>query len=305
MTEKILQFERSIFCSIVRFKNYLMQVMHSNPTFVINILFFMKRFFSFVLLPLSIFFFDSCKKVINVDVNNSTPRVIIEAEITDESGKFQHEFYFSLSNPLSASNQRSPIVGAQVVLEDLSLHQKDTLIEVKPGVYITQHTLGVSGHSYQMNALINGVQYSAASTMPYAVPVDSMKLQVFQFFGQKVKQVVPVFHDPIGIANFYRFSLVLNDSVLNESTQAWEDAITDGKTNSRPINIAEQDLFKGNDTLVITMNCTDKASYDYYNTLQNATGDGQTPANPTSNISSNALGYFSAVTKKKFTVIVP
>lgn len=265
----------------------------------------MKRLISFVLLSFFILTFAACKKIINVDVNNSSPRVIIEAEITDEPGKLQHKFYLSQSNPLSASNQRTPIVGAQVVLEDLTLHQKDTLQEAQPGVYVTQHTLGISGHAYQLNAFINGVQYSANSTMPYAVHLDSMKVQVFQFFGQKVKQVVPVFQDPIGIANYYRFSLVLNDSLLNESTQAWEDALTDGKTNSRPINIAEQDLFKGNDTLIITMNCTDKASYDYYNTLQNATGNGQTPANPTSNISSNCLGYFSAVTKIKDTVIVP
>lgn len=265
----------------------------------------MKRFVPFVLLSFSILSLAACKKIINVDVNNSSPRVIVEAEITDEPGKLQHIFYLSQSNPLSSSNQRSPIVGAFVVLEDMTLHQKDTLLETQPGEYMTQHTLGIAGHAYEMNALINGVHYTANSTMPYPVPIDSMKVQVFQFFGQKVKQVVPVFHDPIAITNFYRFSLVLNDSLLNESTQAWEDALTDGKTNSRPINIAEQDLFKGNDTLIVTMNCTDKASYDFYNTLQNATGDGQTPSNPISNISANGLGYFSAVTKIKDTIIVP
>lgn len=300
---------RSILERIFFFKQRILKLFafacYFNPIFAINILSFMKRFIPIVLLLSSTLSFVACKKIINVDVNNAAPRVIIEAEITDELGKLQHQFYLSQSNTLSANNQRTPIVGASVIVEDVTLHQKDTLQESAPGVYVTQHTLGISGHTYQLNAWVNGVQYVASSTMPNAVPLDSLKVQVYQFFGQKVKQVVPVFQDPMGIANYYRFSLVLNDSVLNESTQAWEDALTDGKTNSRPINIAEQDLFKGNDTLVVTMNCTDKASYNYFNTLQNATGNGQTPSNPLSNISSNGLGYFSAVTKIRRVVIVP
>ncbi|MDI9319113.1 MAG: DUF4249 domain-containing protein [Phycisphaerales bacterium] len=264
----------------------------------------MKHSFNLIALSCILLFAASCQKVINVDLKNTAPRVVVEGIITDQPGLTKHLVLLSKSNNFSADNTPIPIVGALVWVEDATANIKDTLSEDKPGAYYTHKILGVAGHTYKLNALADGIIYTSESTMPYAATIDSLRLQIFGFFGQKEKQVIPVFKDSIGIKNYYRFSIQINDSVL-KSTEAWDDKLTDGKTNSRPLNINEQDLFDENDTVIVTMNCTDKANFDFFSTLQNALGDGQTPANPTSNISGNALGYFGAHTLRKSKIIIP
>jgi hypothetical protein len=67
---------------------------------------------------------------------------------------------------------------------------------------------------------------------------------------------------------------------------------------------------KAGTTLTLQMNCIDKAVYNYLNELQQISGGGsgfssQAPANPTTNISGGALGYFSANTVTSKTVNIP
>lgn len=255
-------------------------------------------------LLVSIVFFASCEKVINVDINNATPRIVIEGIITDEPGLVSHTVYLSKTNNFSSENKRTPVTNAVIVVSDVTAGTNDTLLQIQPGEYLTQNTFGISGHTYQLSAIVDGKTYTANTTMPDAVKFDSLYTQDFNFFGSKFTQAIPVFTDPAGIKNYYRFAVQVNDS-MDKELQAWDDRLSDGKTNSRPLNINNQDWLNGSDTLTITMDCTDKACFDFFNTLENASGNGQTPANPISNISGDGLGYFAAITKRKKTIILP
>lgn len=104
--------------------------------------------------------------------------------------------------------------------------------------------------------------------------------------------------------NYYRFAVQVNDSLQNRF-EAWDDLLSDGKINSRPLNIENQDLLAQGDTVTIIMNTTEKPMYDFFYTLDNASGNGQTPGNPTSNISGDAIGYFGAITVRKRSLIIP
>jgi hypothetical protein len=248
--------------------------------------------------------FSSCEKVINVDLKNTAPTVIIEGIITDESGLLSHKVLVSKSTNFSSTGKNNPVVGAVVIVEDATDKITDTLLELKPGEYTTQSILGIVGHTYTLKVIVDGVNYTATSTMPKEVSLDSLYVQKIPFFGNDFKQVIPVFKDPIGSENFYRFSIQVNDS-LQRKFEAWDDLLSDGKVNSRPLQIENQDLLDGDDTVLITMNTTDKALYNFFYTLENASGNGQTPGNPLSNISGKAIGYFGAITVKKKTLIIP
>lgn len=263
----------------------------------------MKMRNALLLLPLIIF--ASCEKVINLDIKESSKRVVIESFITDEPGLAAHGVFISRSVSFSASNTPDWVSGAQVIVTDLTAGKSDTAVEVSPGSYFTQHTLGVPGHTYQLSAKVGDEIFTASSTMPEPVPFDSLYTDTFSAFGNQIKQFVPVFTDPAGVENAYAFQLQVNDTVLN-TIEAWNDQYSDGKKNSRPLNLRDDDIeFKGNDTVTVTMYCGPKSLYDFFFTLENATGNGQTPANPVSNISGTGLGYFEAVTKRKRTVVVP
>lgn len=257
--------------------------------------------YTFLLAFIFVVFFSSCEKVINVDLKNTDPRIVIEGVITDEPGPYS--ILLSKTNAFSALNKRNPIQGALVIIEDITAKRKDTLAELLGGEYITKYTNGVSGHTYILTALIENKTYTATCTMPQTVPFDSLYRQDFSFFGTVYRQFVPVFQDPPNTLNYYRFGIQVNDSV-QKALEAWDDQYSDGKVNSRPLNVENQDLFKGKDTVTVTMNCTDKGTFDFFNTLINASGNGQTPANPLTNISGDGLGYFGAVTIRRKTIIL-
>ncbi|MGC4056756.1 MAG: DUF4249 domain-containing protein [Chitinophagaceae bacterium] len=248
--------------------------------------------------------FASCEKVINVDLKNSDKRVVIQGFITDESGTVNHTIMVSRSVAFSASNEPDFVQGALVVVTDLTEGRSDTTLEVSPGNYQTQRTPGVPGHTYQLVAKVGDETFTSTSTMPSPVAFDSLYVDSFSAFGGVLHQFTPVFQDPAGQSNYYAFQMQINDTLLN-TIDAWDDQYSDGKINSRPLNVNDEDLFSGKDTVTVTMYCTEKAIYNFFYTLVNATGNGQTPANPLSTISGNALGYFGAVTMRRRILIMP
>lgn len=264
----------------------------------------MKSAIRFSLFVAALAFFSSCEKVINIDLKNSNPKLVVEGIITDESGLLSHRILLSKSQSFSSDGRNNPVVGATVIVEDITGNIIDTLLETKPGEYLTQKILGIEGHTYNLRAIVDGVAYTSTSTMPVAVNLDSTYIQELPIFGQNFKQVIPYFKDPAGNENYYRFSIQVNDSLQNRF-EAWDDLLSDGKFNSRPLNIDNQDLLEKDDTVIVIMNTTEKPMYDFFYTLDNASGNGQTPGNPTSNISGDAIGYFGAITVRKRSLIIP
>jgi hypothetical protein len=60
------------------------------------------------------------------------------------------------------------------------------------------------------------------------------------------------------------------------------------------------------DQLCVELQCIDRGVFDYYNTLQQTVEQSSaTPANPASNITGGALGYFSAHTINRRQIVVP
>lgn len=263
----------------------------------------MKNSFYILTAIISLSGFTSCEKVINVDVKDSEKRIVIEGVISDAPGLVSHTILISKTNSFSAPNVRNPISNAVVFVRDINAGVTDTLLEIKPGEYLTQKTYGVPGHTYNLTAIVEGKTYNASSTMPQVVPFDSIYTQNFSFFGETFVQVIPVFTDPAGVKNYYRFSVQANDS-LDKAYQAWDDLISDGKENSRPL-FSQTVSIDPKDTVTIFMDCTDKSTYDFFYTLENASGNAQTPANPISNISNNGMGYFTAINRQKKVIIIP
>lgn len=253
---------------------------------------------------LTLLLFASCEKVINVDLKDAGTKLVVEGNISDIPGLLSHHVRLSQSVPFNATYNSLPVKGALVIVNDINTGIIDTLEEVIDGDYVTQNIEGITGHTYKLSVNVGNNWYYASSTMPKPVPFDSLYTEVLSFFGTELKQVIPVFTDPVGEQNYYRFLVQVNDSALNE-IHAWDDKLTNGKKNSRPINIDDEDIFRGNDTVYLQMRCIDKGAFDFYNTFYNATGDASTPSNPMSNVSNGALGAFSAYTLSQKSIVFP
>jgi hypothetical protein len=252
----------------------------------------------------ALFFLASCEKEIFIDLEEAETRIVIEGNITNEQGA--QTIKISKTVGFSAPNRFPAVSGASVTLSD-NTGWSETLTETSAGTYQTSPMTGQVGKTYTLKVVHEGKTYTASSTMPALVPLVDLRLEE-NIFGPPTPEptyyVVPVFQDPSVFGNCYRFVQSLNDKKDNAYI-IFNDNVNNGLINERPIFSQELEIKKGN-KLTVEMRCIDKPIHDYFLALSQLTdGSGATPANPTSNIAGGALGYFSAHTVERITIIVP
>jgi hypothetical protein len=264
----------------------------------------MKRSILIVVFAASSFF--SCKKIVTLKLNNVPAAIVIQGEITDAPGPYT----VTINQPVDfyASNTFPPISGAAVTISD-NLGFTESLIELSPGVYITSLLQGVPGTTYSLSVTAQNVNYTAVSTMPMPVALDSISFQSNSGFGQTQITAIANFQDPAGIKNYYQFVEYLGGVQLTKDLFVFDDRLSDG----RYINYTlfnDSSYLQYGDKLRVDMYCIDSSVYNYFFQLAQSSGAGAfnttaSPANPTSNISNGAYGYFSAHTISSQTELVP
>lgn len=265
----------------------------------------MKRISYIYSLLLISFLLPACQKVINVKLDSASREYVIEGVITDQPGYCVVSI--SQTKDFSSNNTFPGVSGASVTIENNGTIT--TLQETDSGVYSTNLINGAPGQTYKMQVSLNGQNFSASSTMPQPVGPDSVYVSKDIFSSDYYATVV--YHDPAGVANYYRWVQYVN-SHKEMTIFVNDDEFTDGLTISNQLsfnNGTDDPLRKihiSGDTVRIDMLCIDSAVYKYWSSLQqNGTGSGNSaaPANPISNISGGCLGYFSAQTMRSKTIV--
>jgi len=241
----------------------------------------------------------ACKKVINVDLNNAASEIVIEGIVTNTSTA---QVRISNSVNFSNSNIFPTVSGAMVTISD-NLNNNYILQETQPGIYTNNNLMGLPGHTYQLNVNTNGHIYTASSTMPYQVFMDTILTDNISFGNKYIKIVEPLYSDPANVANYYWFIETIRQTV-NKKIFVWDDNLTNGGISNRPLIEPDSTINTG-DTIQVEMRCIDKNIYNYVRGLEDLQNNGTTPANPNTNISGGALGYFSAQTRQIRKVKMP
>lgn len=251
---------------------------------------------------------SSCTKEITINLDTAASKIVIEGSISDTTGP--HYVQVSKSVSFSNANTYPAITDAQVTISNGTT--TETLIHTTNGIYKTQNIIAQVGNSYTLTVIAEGKTYTAVSKVPTKVPLLDLKAlpSTFNAPGQSNTDsnynIFPIYLDPAGYGNNYRFKMTINGE-RKKNLLAANDNVADGSYNPRPIFAFDLKIKKG-DTVAIDFECIDLATYDYINTInslsQQGPGGGATPANPPSNISGGALGYFSAHTSQRKQIIV-
>jgi Domain of unknown function (DUF4249) len=266
-------------------------------------------FLKISLLLLSLISLNACQKVIQIDLNSSNAQYVIIGNIAD----FQ-PCVVTIAQTVNFSDASNypPVTGATVTLSD-NFGSKETLTETKSGTYETSKTFGMIGHTYTLTVLHNGKIFTAVSTMADDTPLLDIKFLPTQFSpnGPGSKDTLPFFTavpihtDQVNVKNFYRYIQTIN-GVVDSSFLIRNDVFNDGKINAQPI--FSRKLPHLGDNYSLKMENIDESTYTYFYSLNqssgNGPGGGTTPANPPTNISGGALGYFSAYSQSQLTVLV-
>lgn len=237
--------------------------------------------------------FFSCTKTITPNLNTTIPQLVIQGAISDTAGPY----YISIVNSVGfyADNAYTGVSGAVITITDSATNLQDMLSETRPGVYKTQKIMqGVPGHTYLLNVSLNGMIYTASSTMPQPVLLDSISFDVSD--TQRIRPQAN-YQDPKGIVNFYKYSMVIN-GVLDKRFQTFSDRLSDGRYIRDKVD-ADTLEFRRNDQVQLSMVGIDKKVYTFLREAENVAYNNANlaaPANPATNISGGCYGYFSAQT---------
>jgi len=252
-----------------------------------------------------VFIFYSCQKVVTLNLNTIPPQIVIQGEVTDAPGPYTVTINQSVG--FYADNNFPPVSGAAVMISD-DRGVTDSLTEITPGTYQTHTLQGLPGHSYTLSALVMQTRYTAVSTMPAPVTLDSVTLQNTTGFGKHRISAIVNFQDPPGIKNYYQFIEYINGQQFNKDIFVFDDRLSDGKYIRATLRMDSSYLNSG-DLLEVKMNGIDVNVYNYFYQLAQSSGAGifnttASPANPASNINNGAYGYFSAHTTEAKTITV-
>lgn len=261
---------------------------------------------NFIISSLFILFITtSCEKVINVDIDNSNLRYVIEGQVSTNAS-IGSEVIISQSKKFDEDNSISGISGATVSIQEVGGNNY-TLTEISKGVYKNLNLVGALDKTYNLTVLLNGTTYTASSKMPKSiVTLDTLTVESFVFGGTVNKTVRPRYLDPLGELNHYIFRQYQNEKPV-KFVWAFDDDITDGKIVTRPFIRADAELKTG-DTVRMEMMGIDPAVYKFWYSLnESASGQANSgaPSNPVTNIVGGALGVFSAQTYHTRSVIIP
>lgn len=263
----------------------------------------MKKIFPILLIFVALI---SCQKEIDVDLNDADPKVVIEANYigTDSLVRVrvtQTSSYFD-SNP-------SPVIDNAVVSIVDQFGVATPIPSIGNGYYELTNYIPNYNTIYTLNVQTADLTlYTAQCFLPSPVQLQPIVEQYFPpgiFSGDGGYVTLIRFNDPADTVNFFGAiqgkNGIWEDSLSSLLVQ--DDVLTDGNFVERPLfNI----IYQSGDTAMMELRSIDERIYNYITQAQGADDpNSAAPGNPTSNWNNDALGYFSAYSYSRQTLVIP
>ncbi|HYF30155.1 MAG TPA: DUF4249 domain-containing protein [Chitinophagaceae bacterium] len=277
----------------------------------------------------------ACEKGISFKPRNADTAIVVEAYI--ENGQpptvilSRSLDYFSKISPdiLAASFIRN----AEVFVSNGTLTHKLKEYALPAGNGYTVYYYSIDSTSlptafvgefnkaYSLRIVIDGKDYTANTTIPaLAKQVDSLWWKPAPSNPDTTKVVVMSrATDPPGFGNYIRYYTKVNDSVfLPPPASVFDDQIIDGTTyevevengvdRNEEIDFEEYSFFRRGDTVTLKFANIDKATYDFWRTMEFSYASIGNPFSSPTKVLGNvkgALGYFGGYAVQYKTIIIP
>jgi len=248
-----------------------------------------------------------CTERIDIELDSSYTRLSVEGYITSDT--MAHWVRLTTTTDYYNTTPPPPVLGATVEIDDgmdiITLTEYDSM----PGYYYTPADyFGVPGRTYNLNILLNEKindenHYTATSEMNPVAPIDSITL-VYNpnFEGWEVR--IYAFDPPT--EDYYSFQIYKNGILQSDTIN--EVSITDDRFfNGSYLPGVPAYFMRGDDVnlvpgdvITLKMGGITKDFFTFIDELRNETFRFRNPlfsgppANIISNISGDAVGYFTA-----------
>lgn len=249
----------------------------------------------------------SCEEPVKLDLEQTQPKIVIEAQVTNMPG---YQFVkLTRSAGFYESGKTQRITNAVVSVEDdngqvFSFVHNPIDHEYLEGIYLPQSSfIGEIGRTYTLNVNVDGEIFTGKDKLHSVIPVDSLKYQVNEDQEEdpedegKIYELLMFAREPQDEENFYLFKFYRNDTLtyLNETDIYY----TDDEFLAEKIDGVPSPVYYGKgDTGKVEVYSLSRLGYIYYNdlwTVLNNDGGGMfgpIPSSPRTNLTNGALGFF-------------
>lgn len=237
----------------------------------------------------------SCRKKVEIDLNESTPKIAIEANFSANDSIV----YVSVTKTSSYfDDSQSPTINnAAVTITDQSGVTSTVNFDSDGQYFLTGYTPQWNT-TYTMNVIVDGVNYESSCNLRDSISlIKPMKTEFFPgFFGSESGDVAYVeYQDPPNTVDDATIAILsINgerfDNISNLMTS--DDELTNGNVFSRPFFA---DIAQPGDSISLELQTVDIRVLRYYDQLKGiGNPNNAAPANPDYLWTNEALGYFSA-----------
>lgn len=254
------------------------------------------------LLILSLLFLQmSCEDIIDVNLNETEPKLVIEASINWIKGTSGREQSIKLS--LTApyfDTTIPPANGAIVTITDQNNVVYDFVEEGTQGIYKNSNFVPVINHSYSLKIIYEDEVYVATEILKSVVPIDRIGQTLDGGFSGEDTELKVYYTDPADEANFYFFEF-RSDIRAIPSLSIYDDRFNNG--NQIFGFYSEEDLRVGDQVIIRNYGISERFYNYMFILLQQNNADGGAPfeSHPTivkgncvnqTNPDNYPLGYF-------------
>lgn len=255
----------------------------------------MKLLTLYISVVLSCVTLASCEDLIDVDLNEANPKLIIEADLNNLTSTQLIRIAKTVAFDSPVGDQ--PVVGAMVSVVD-SKGRRFDFSDSGKGEYRRNNFKPEEDLNYSLSVTIDNETFTASTKMSKFVAIDSLAVMEETVFNETYYSAVLKFEDPKDVANYYKYDISVNGKPYKFAF-AFSDKFNDGLYVTHQVSDKERSLAIG-DSIVVRRQCLAKEVYNFWNEIQLLNPGSAAPANPTSNISNGALGYFSVCSAKEY-----
>jgi uncharacterized protein DUF4249 len=258
---------------------------------------------SILLLITSVTLFFACQKVVELDIEQSTPQIVIEGLLSDKDTVH----YVKVSRSIQFyETGLNPVENANVVVigegNSYTYSHNPLSVDSLNGYYFSDIAFaGKIGEVYALNVNVDGINYDADDTMRHVTPIDSLTFELASHPSDedvedgKLYQALLYAQEPEETEDYYQFQFFRNDTIISDPDNIYVFSdIAFGPTLN---GLQSPVLFREGELASVQIYSLTREQFIFYSDLANLlNNDGgmfsPPPANPRNTFTNNALGLW-------------
>lgn len=257
------------------------------------------KILNFLFLILAVTSLTGCEEVIDLDLNSSDPKFVIEADLNDLS----NEQIIRVSQTVNVDEPYSSKAVNDAIVHVTDVQGKQhNFTSIGDGIYRSTNFRPAANGKYSLRVNIGDEEFLSTTTRVPYVNVDSLGIMEEEIFNEYYFVLTFKFFDPKNVDNYYKYSYSVNGGPFKFGN-VFSDKFNNGLYVTHEITDRDEDTkFVVGDSIIVRRECIAKDVYDFWSELKSINPGTAAPANPKSNISNGSLGYFSVSSAKLYAV---